>query len=173
MPGPFFQSSGGGGVSVLPVTFSPIPSPTSSGAAMPSAGGTGADSCGCGGGAPYGGIAMPPLGTTANPNTQPPAAVGASAGISSPQPPNPAGWLGFLNGPRVGNGWPSGGFNNPPAVATRSGSSAGRSGQSTGNFLPQSGQGIRAQRAQTFAGVSLTHLLLVGLVIYGAVKIFE
>jgi hypothetical protein len=173
MPGAFEFGTvipGGGGVSGVPAYYSPVLSGPSSGGIQPPPTGQGA-SCGCGGGGYAGQTAQ--TGSTSNPITSPAAPIGASSGITSPQPPNPAGWLGFLGGPKVGNGWPSGGFATPPAAAIRTGSGSVGAGRTDRRYTAQGGQGAASQPPINVGGIPLQTVLLGLLVLYGAVKLFE
>jgi hypothetical protein len=98
----------------------------------------GGSNVGCGGqgGTPGSG----PVGSTTNPVTQPAAVIGASSGITSPQPPNRAGFLGLRGGAGVGDGWPSGGWA-PPGTSVPGPGSSANAGGTTGKRVRSSGQG--------------------------------
>jgi hypothetical protein len=100
-----------GGMSFKPPVPASSPSSSSAGngSAYASSGG-----CGCGGGSGPG-TSGGPIGSTSTPVTAPPAPIGASSGITSPQPTNPAGFLGYSGGPAQGTGWPNGGIKPPRA----------------------------------------------------------
>jgi hypothetical protein len=167
MAGSFFYS---GTPANSPVTTGPmvyrVPSYLlpSSAPGTPSAGG------GCGGGGGSGG----PVGSTTFPNTTPAAPIGASSGITSPVPSNIGGFLGFLNGPRVGIGFPDGGTPTPPAVAANQSQSSLQSGGIIGGRKVVGG-------GQGFLGVVLPpgptgfiiQVLVVGFIGYAILKAIE
>lgn len=132
-----------------------------------SSGSTPASACGCGGSC---GGSSGPVGSTVNPNTTPAAPIGASSGITSPQPQNQAGFLGFLGFPRIGQGWPNGGTATPPPAFVGAQSSS-QPGGAPGSAAVSSGQGFNAA-ALIPSGNFLTWIVL-GVVAYVIYKGIE
>jgi hypothetical protein len=156
-------SAGAGGYRVYKVPSYLLPS--TAGNAPAAAGG------GCSGSGPGG--TGSPVGSTTMPNTTPAAPIGVSSGITSPQPNNPGGFLGFLNGPRVGSGWPNGGSPTPPAALTASTSSGQSGGVIGGRRVGGSGQGIIGFVVPKGPTGLAIQLVVLGLLAYAVFKAVE
>lgn len=134
-----------------------------------SAPGTPGAGAGCGGS----GYGSTGVGSTTTPNTTPAGPIGASSGITSPQPSNIGGFLGFLGGPRVGIGFPDGGTPIPPAN-----NSGAQSSQQSGGII--GGRGVRGG-GQGFFGFVVPpgptgfvfQVLVVGFLAYAVYKALE
>ena len=130
--------------------------------------------CGCGGGCGSGSGSGngATQGSTLNPVNQPAAPTGYSAGITSPQPANPAGFLGLGGGAAVGDGWPSGGFARPKSGTVQSSSTAQSGGRgAAGTPVQSSGQGYKPRHVHGPAvssenGGALIALAIVGIILY-------
>jgi hypothetical protein len=167
MSGSFFFSST---PAQSPVSTGPMVYRVPSYLLPPSAPGTPSAGGGCGGG----GYGTGAVGSTSAPNNTPAGPIGASSGITSPQPSNIGGFLSFLGGPRVGNGFPDGGTPVAPAVAANQLRSGDQSGGIIGGRRVVGGsQGFIGIRLPPGPTGFIFQVIVVGIIGYAIIKALD